>query len=75
LTGKYWLLSKYVSFCDKVSSPQFSDGKLGKISHLIFGKLWYVAIFRNPTPSIVTATSSLGSLEHLICDVMVISFI
>ena len=52
LIGKYWLLSKYVSFCDKVSYPQFWDGKLGNTSQLIFGKVWYVAIFRNPTPSI-----------------------
>jgi len=47
MTGKYWLLSKYVFFCDKVSSPHFSDGKLEKTSQLIFGKVWYVAIF-NP---------------------------
>jgi len=39
MRGKYWLLSKYVLFCDKVNSLHFSDGKLGKTSQLIFGKV------------------------------------
>jgi hypothetical protein len=58
-----------------VSSPQFSDEKLVKISQLIFGNVWYVAIYRYPTLSIITAICSLDTLQHLICDVMIIVFI
>jgi hypothetical protein len=67
---------KYVSVCDKVSCPQFFRWKTTKnFSAYFWGNMVHVYLWESNPIYIMTATCSLGILEHTVCDVMVVSFI